>query len=182
MATMLIINHMCFVMITSLLLFAFPTANSIPVEDIDKLCKETTDVTFCLQSIGDDPRTLAARNLRDVLLIAISQSKVQVDDATTHLSTVSGKFTGPNGKRRIKVCKKDYGIASARFQTAWELTLKKSYWDMEKMVSLGTNAVVDCENVWRRDGPIQTSPLTSYNMNVFKLSGIILLIFQKLIQ
>ncbi|CAH8264373.1 unnamed protein product [Arabidopsis lyrata] len=178
MATMLI-NHMCF--LTSLILIAFPVANAIPARDIDKLCKETTDVPFCLQYIGSDPRIPAARDLSDVLLIAITHSKMQVDDATTHIDRVRRKFSGPNGKRRIEVCKTNYGIASARFHTAWELGLQKSFWDVEKLATIGTNAVIDCENVWRRDGPIQTSPLTFYNMNVFKLSGIILLIFDKLV-
>lgn len=111
----------------------------------------------------------------------ITQSKMQVDDATTHIDRVHRRFSGPNGKRRIEVCKTNYGIASARFHTAWELGLQKSYWDVDKLQRIGTNAVVDCENVWRRDGPIQKSPLTFYNMNVFKLSGIILQIFQKLV-
>lgn len=103
-----------------------------------------------------------------------------MDDATTHLNNVRRKFNGPNGKRRINVCKTNYGIATARFQTAWEVALKKSYQEVNKLVTSGTNAVIDCENVWRRGGPIQKSPLTLYNMNVFKLSGVMLLLLQKL--
>lgn len=111
----------------------------------------------------------------------IAQSKMQVDDATTHIGTIAGKYSGPHGKRRIAVCKKDYGIATARFQNAWQLALKKkSFWDVNKPAKDGTNAVIDCENVWRRGGPVQQSPLTLYNMNVFKISEIILLLIQKL--
>ncbi|XP_010469710.1 PREDICTED: cell wall / vacuolar inhibitor of fructosidase 1-like [Camelina sativa] len=178
MATMLT-NHMWF-LITTLLLFAFPTANAIPKRDVENLCRESTDFSFCLTSLESDPRIAAARDLHDVLLIAITLSKIQVDDATTHIGTVSRKFSGPNGKRRIGVCRRNYGIASNRFQTAWELALKKSYGEMEKQAKVGTNAVVDCENAWRRGGPVQTSPLTFYNTNVSKLSGIIFLIFRKL--
>lgn len=68
MATMLI-NHMLF--LTSLLIVVFPVANAIPARDIDKLCKETTDVPFCLKYLGTDPRIPAARDLTDVLLIAV---------------------------------------------------------------------------------------------------------------
>lgn len=54
-----------------MLLLVFPVATAIPAKDIDNLCKETTDVPFCLKYIGQDPRIPAARDLSDVLLIAV---------------------------------------------------------------------------------------------------------------
>ncbi|CAH2059918.1 unnamed protein product [Thlaspi arvense] len=97
-----------------MLLIAFPVANAIPAKDIDKLCNETPDVAFCLTTIGKDPRIPAARDLGDVLLIAWTTQRPILTESVDS----SG---GPNGKRRIEVCKVDYGIALARFHTAWEL-------------------------------------------------------------
>lgn len=110
----------------------------------------------------------------------ITLSKMQVDDATTHLNKVSRQFSGPNGKIRIGVCRTNYRFASAKFQNAWELCLKKSFREANEKEKIGTKAVMDCEKAWAKGGPIQKSPLILYNLNVSKMSGIILLLVQKL--
>lgn len=52
-------------------LLAFPAANAIPKSDTENLCKETTSPAFCLQILETDPRISAARDLSDVLVIAV---------------------------------------------------------------------------------------------------------------
>ncbi|KAK9018456.1 hypothetical protein V6N11_001431 [Hibiscus sabdariffa] len=39
----------------------------------------------------------------------------------------------------------------------------------------GTNQVIDCHNIFRREGPIATSPIAGDDMNVFKLAELILI-------
>lgn len=72
MATMLA-KHIIFPL--SLFLFVlheFPVVNAMLVKDMHAFCKETNDVNFCLKYIGTDKRILAARDLNDVLLIAVT--------------------------------------------------------------------------------------------------------------
>ncbi|KAF8110397.1 hypothetical protein N665_0084s0007 [Sinapis alba] len=105
---------------------------------------------------------------------------MQVNDAKTHINSVSREYSGPNGKRRINVCNKNYDIALARFQTARENALKKSFAEAYRLAGIRKNAVTDCENGWGRGAPRQKSPLTLYNTNVSKLCEIISLLTQKL--
>ncbi|XP_013608077.1 PREDICTED: cell wall / vacuolar inhibitor of fructosidase 1-like [Brassica oleracea var. oleracea] len=167
------IKHICF--LTWFLLSAFSVTNAIPKSDIKNLCRETADAAFCRNKLNTDPRIEAARDLGDVLVIAI-----QVNDAKTHINSVSGEYSGPNGRRRINVCNKNYDIALARFKAAWENALKKSFAEANRLTGVGNNAVNDCENGWGRGGQRQKSPLTLYNTNVTKLYGIIRLLTQKL--
>lgn len=70
--TTIFIKHITFRM--SLLIFVFlvfPVANAMPIKDMYAFCKETKDVNFCLKYIGTDIRILAARDLNDVLIIAV---------------------------------------------------------------------------------------------------------------
>ncbi|KAJ4875883.1 Plant invertase/pectin methylesterase inhibitor superfamily protein [Raphanus sativus] len=172
------INYIC--LLTWFLLSAFSVTNAIPKSDIQNLCRETTDAAFCVNQLDSDPRIEAARDLGDVLVIAITLSTIQVNDAKTHINSVSRQYSGPNGRRRISVCNKNYDIALARFRTAWENALKKSFAEAYRLAGVGQNAVTDCENGWGRSGPRQQSPLTLYNTNVSKLYGIIRLLTQKL--
>ncbi|CAH2070424.1 unnamed protein product [Thlaspi arvense] len=125
-------------------------------------------------------RRRSQRRLSSSMLYRITLLKMQVDDATTHLKNVDQNFSGPNGKRRINVCKTNYVTARARFQTAWEKALNKSFSEANILARDGANIVTNCENGWKRGGPPQISPLTLYNTNVSKLYGIISVITKKL--
>ncbi|KAL0749738.1 hypothetical protein Bca101_031741 [Brassica carinata] len=135
------IKHICF--LTWFLLSAFSVTNAIPKSDIKNLCRETADAAFCRNKLNTDPRIEAARDLGDVLVIA------------THINSVSGEYSGPNGRRRINVCNKNYDIALARFKAAWENALKKSFAEANRLTGVGNNAVNDCENGWGRGGQRQ---------------------------
>lgn len=63
------INYIC--LLTWFLLSAFSVTNAIPKSDIQNLCRETTDAAFCMNQLDSDPRIEAARDLGDVLVIAV---------------------------------------------------------------------------------------------------------------
>lgn len=105
---------------------------------------------------------------------------MQVDDATTHIRSITKNYNGPHGKRRIAFCNRNYGIAVARFETAWAFALNSSFRDAARLSEIGTRAVMDCEIGWSKSGPVQKSPLTLYNTNVSKILDIIRLLVRKL--
>ncbi|CAN8247112.1 unnamed protein product [Cochlearia groenlandica] len=179
------IKHIIFLLSMLLLLFvifAFPTANAMKINDMYSFCKETRDVDFCLKYIGTDKRILAARDLNDLLLIALSQSKIQVTNAMNQIKRVRHKYSGPIGRERIHICERNYGYASTMFQEAWKIGQEhKVYAYTAHLTALvATDYVRHCEDGWRKNGPIQTSPVTFYNMNVVKLFSIIRTIINKM--
>ncbi|EOA25224.1 hypothetical protein CARUB_v10018537mg [Capsella rubella] len=182
MATMLRI-HMTFPL-SSLLVFvffAFTAANAMLIKDMYAFCKETDDVNFCLKYIGTDVRILAARDLRDVLVIAISKCKIQVSNAARHINKVSYKYSSQLGTQRVYFCRKYYKLASDSFQKAYEEAQEKAYANSPEVSAReGSMYVCMCENEWKKDGPDQKSPVTFYNTNVVKLISIIDLIIGKL--
>ncbi|CAL9232344.1 Pectinesterase inhibitor domain [Arabidopsis thaliana x Arabidopsis arenosa] len=181
MATMFI-KHIMFPLSLLLLLFiASPTTNAMLIKDMYTFCKETADVDFCLKYIGTDKRILAAKDFNDVLLIAFSQCKIQVSEATKQINKVRQNFSGPNGKRRIKRCEINYGLASAFFDEAYEIGILKGVQNKAHNAALdGLDYVRACEDEWKMNGPVQKSPLTFYNTNIDKLFSIIFIIVQKL--
>ncbi|CAL9232346.1 unnamed protein product [Arabidopsis halleri] len=162
-------------------LLEFPVANAMLVKDMHAFCKETNDVNFCLKYIGTDKRILAARDLNDVLLIAFSQCKIQVTNAAKQINKVRQKFSGPIGKERINFCERNYGLASTMFQEAYEMGQQKMLaYRAHLTAQSGVDYVRECEDEWKKNGPIQKSPVTLYNTNVVKLFSIIRLIIGKL--
>ncbi|CAA7027303.1 unnamed protein product [Microthlaspi erraticum] len=105
---------------------------------------------------------------------------MQVNDATTHIRSITKNYNGPLGKKRIAFCNRNYGIAVARFENAWALALNGSFPDAARLSEIGTRAVMGCENIWNKGGPAQKSPLTLYITNVSKILDIIRLLVRKL--
>ncbi|XP_010557064.1 PREDICTED: uncharacterized protein LOC104826194 [Tarenaya hassleriana] len=171
-------NVMVFPLLLALLI---SSTNAIPEDAINDLCSETQDKDFCLKHIGTDPRTKAAANLNGVLLVAISQATNQVIDGSTHIDAIKGGVSDALGQKRIGVCDSDYENAHTKFQEAWGKANEGAFMEVINFVRDGTNAVIDCINVYRRDGPTTDNPLGYFNQNVFKLSEIILVVNNKLI-
>ncbi|XP_010456898.1 PREDICTED: uncharacterized protein LOC104738419 [Camelina sativa] len=179
--TTTLIKHITFLLLLLLfVLIASPIVNAMLVKDVHAFCKETNDVNFCLKYIGADKRISAARDLNDVLLIVFSQCKIQVTEATKHISKVRQKFSGPIGKERIKFCERNYGLASGLFQEAYETGKQKALaYRAHLTAQSGSDYVRKCEEEWKKNGPIQKSPVTFYNTNVIKLFSIIRVIISK---
>ncbi|XP_010558864.1 PREDICTED: uncharacterized protein LOC104827389 [Tarenaya hassleriana] len=169
---------MLFPLILALLVFF---ANAIPQDAINDLCSQTQDKNFCRNTIGADPRTKAAADLNGVLLVATSQTINQVIDGSSHIDAIKGGISDELGQNRLGVCDSDYENALTKFQEAWSKANEGAFMEVITFVQDGTNAVIDCINVYRRHGPIEGNPLDYFNQNVFKLSEIILIVNNKLI-
>ncbi|KAL1190699.1 Pectinesterase inhibitor 5 [Cardamine amara subsp. amara] len=181
MNTKLIILKNSLSLLISLVLFAFPTANAIP--EAVSFCKETLEIDFCAKYIGYQ-RIEAARDFSDLYLIAVSETKIEVNDAITQINRVRQKFNGLLGKNRISVCEKKYKIAATSFHKSLEVGKKKSksitdFAEMSQRTQAGFEAVHECEDEWSKHGPRQQSPLTFYFNNIQKLCQITRVIINK---
>ncbi|XP_024004107.1 pectinesterase inhibitor 5 [Eutrema salsugineum] len=111
---------------------------------------------------------------------------MQVANATRHIGKIRPRYNGPNGKRRIAVCEKDYRIASATYEFALkpvselkpydyfkERAFNYEFKDAKRLAKFAINAVNNCQNVWKTGGPVQASPMTDYNSVIQKIDVII---------
>ncbi|CAD5325925.1 putative pectinesterase inhibitor domain-containing protein [Arabidopsis thaliana] len=161
--------------------FAFTVADAMSIKDMYAFCKDTDDVNFCLKYIGTDIRILAARDLHDVLVIAISQCQIQLTKATKQINKVRQKFSGPIGTRRLYFCGKHYSLASAFFQKAYEEAQEEGLESIAQLSAVdGSHYMFKCEDEWKNNGPIQKSPFTFYYTNVVELLSIIQVIIEKM--
>ncbi|EOA18246.1 hypothetical protein CARUB_v10006738mg [Capsella rubella] len=182
--TAMFIKHKTFMFPLSLLLllfFASTDTNAMLIKDMYAFCKETEDVNFCLKYIGTDVRIITARDFNDVLLIAISQCQYQVNDAATQIDKVRQKFSGPIGTHRIVYCQNYYELAYALFRKAYEEAEGGEFASVAQISATdGLNYMRKCEDEWKKNGPIQKSPVTFYLTNVVKLLSIIQVIIEKI--
>ncbi|ESQ51731.1 hypothetical protein EUTSA_v10017377mg [Eutrema salsugineum] len=137
------------------------------------------DPISCVTLLRTDPRTINAGNIARLFLVVISNAKMQVDDANTHIGQVSRKYNGPNGKRRINFCRKNYKTASALFQNSWYEAQKNKLSFAKQHALVATNDVNQCEDGWKKGGPVQKSPFTVYTNNVNNTNSVIDLIVRK---
>ncbi|CAH2070423.1 unnamed protein product [Thlaspi arvense] len=162
-----------------LLLFGFSITNAFPKSDIENLCKETPDAAFCTTQLLNDPRIPPAPLLSDVLIIVISLSQKQVQDAMIHINSIRRNFEGRSEIQQIDNCNSKYLGASGRFSEATDFALKKTYTAVITFAGDAKDAVTQCQSELVKN-MIQISPLTLYNTNISKLYEIILVITKKL--
>ncbi|KAF9688191.1 hypothetical protein SADUNF_Sadunf02G0171400 [Salix dunnii] len=146
---------------------------------VQSLCKESQDPDFCNRTLAADPRVEAA-NMDGLALISISLTVDQVQTTSDSIASILGQISDTIGKRRLGVCQTDYTDALGQFRSAFSSSDAKAYWDVIDRVRDGTNKVIDCENIYKRD-PITASPISVDNHNVIKLSELTLIIVDKIL-
>ncbi|KAJ6710639.1 PECTINESTERASE INHIBITOR-LIKE [Salix koriyanagi] len=146
---------------------------------VQSLCNESQDPDFCNRTLATDPRVEAA-NMDGLALISISLTIDQVQTTSDSIASIRGQVSDPIGKQRIEVCQADYTDALRQFRGAFSSSDGKAYWDVIDRVRDGTNKVIDCENIYKRD-PIRASPISVDNHNVIKLSELTLIIVDQIL-
>ncbi|CAK7348481.1 unnamed protein product [Dovyalis caffra] len=134
---------------------------------LQSICKESQDPDFCNRTLATDPR-VAAANLDALALISISLPTIQVQGTLDNIPGILRQTSDSLGKQRLGVCQTDYNDALGQFRGAYNSSNAKAYMDVINWVRDGTNRVIDCENIYKRD-PIRVSPITTDNHNVIKL-------------
>ncbi|GLT38099.1 hypothetical protein SLA2020_123660 [Shorea laevis] len=157
----------------------FLRCNAVTEAMLNDICKQTEDPDFCINILRSDPRTDGA-DMHGLALISISLTSTLVQDTLNKIPDILKGINDTVGEQRMWVCNSDYVGALAKFGDAFSSTSKRSYGDSINSIRDGTNSVIDCQNIYRRNDPIAESPLAAENMEVFKLSGIMLTIISSL--
>ncbi|KAK8588180.1 hypothetical protein V6N13_087126 [Hibiscus sabdariffa] len=147
---------------------------------IQSICKDSQDVKFCNSIFESDPRSDTA-DLHGLALIAISNTIMEIQNTVSRIPGILSQLRDSLGKKRLTICQSDYNNSLKKFRSTFSSTSKNAYWDAINYIRDGTNAVIDCHNNYRRGGPIATSPINDDDLNVFKLSEIILLVINRIL-
>ncbi|KAG6785003.1 hypothetical protein POTOM_010723 [Populus tomentosa] len=146
---------------------------------VQSICKESQDPDFCNRTLAADPR-VAAASMDGLAMLSILLTIDQLQTTSDNIASIHGQTSDPVGKQRLGVCQTDYTDALGQFRRASSSSDARAYWDVIDRVRDGTNKVIDCENIYKRD-PISVSPITVDNHNVIKLSELTLIIVDKIL-
>ncbi|XVF20849.1 hypothetical protein REPUB_Repub12eG0038400 [Reevesia pubescens] len=160
--------------------FSFNGCHAADHALIDSICKQSQDYDFCMGTLGNDPRIDAA-NLNGLALISISLTISQLQDTLDRIPGILSQLKDPIAHERLEVCQNDYSASLESFRGSYKTTSENAYFDTINFVRDGTNKVIDCHNIYRRNEPIATSPIAGDDIKVIKFSEIILLINDRLI-
>ncbi|TXG63253.1 hypothetical protein EZV62_010247 [Acer yangbiense] len=150
---------------------------------ITNICNGAGDVQYCLNLFSLDPRSVTV-DVRGLALIAIQTTIIKIQDTLdTKISDLVRNITDPVGKQRIGVCQSDYMDAATKYTNVFQSTDKKAYQDAIDGLRIGSNDVIDCQNIYRRTDPIAESPISAENVEIsIKLTGVILTVIEYLIR
>ncbi|WCJ18611.1 Plant invertase/pectin methylesterase inhibitor superfamily protein [Euphorbia peplus] len=167
-------------LILLLLMFNFVVETKGDRELVEKICKQTQDYNFCTTTFDKDNRSYVF-DLNGLVMLICSFTLSQTRSTSDTIPTIAGTITDPVGKTRIDLCESDYHFAILRFSEALRAAINRAYGDVIDRVRDGTNKVIECENVYRMQDPIDVSPLTVDNHNVIKLCEIIFIIINTIL-
>ncbi|KAK5818793.1 pectinesterase inhibitor 5-like [Gossypium arboreum] len=176
------LNSLCSVA-TILVAIAYFCFNGVVVADvalIKSICKQSQDYDFCMTSLGTDPRS-ETTDVRGLAMVSASLAVIQIQDTLGRIPDIIKQTTDPVAVRRLGVCENDYDGLLGNFQNAFRATSNNAFQDTVKFVRDGEKQVADCHNIFRKDGPIATSPIEGDDVKVFKLAELVLIAIYRLI-
>jgi pectinesterase inhibitor-like protein len=164
-------------------IFIFFTHSNADSALITNICNGADDVQYCRDLFLLDPRsdTVDGHGLA-LIAVQITINKIQ-DTLDTKISDFVRNTTDPVGKQRIGVCQSDYTNAVTKYTNVFQSTDKKAYQDAIDGLGIGSNDIVDCQNIYRRTEPIAESPISADNTEIaIKSTGVILTVIEYLIR
>ncbi|KAG4138441.1 hypothetical protein ERO13_D07G134300v2 [Gossypium hirsutum] len=168
---------------TILVAIAYFCFSGVVVADIaliKSICKQSQDYDFCMTSLGTDPRS-ETTDVRGLAMVSASLAVIQIQDTLGCIPDIIKQTTDPVAVRRLGVCENDYDGLLGNFQNAFRATSNNAFQDTVKFVRDGAKQVADCHDIFRKDGPIATSPIEGDDVKVFKLAELVLIAIYRLI-
>ncbi|KAK3194346.1 hypothetical protein Dsin_025656 [Dipteronia sinensis] len=150
---------------------------------ITNICNGASDVQYCVDLFTIDPGSVTV-DAHGLALISIQTTFIKIQDTLdTKISDFVRNITDSVGKQRIGVCQSDYTDAATKYTNVFQSTEKKAYLDAIDELRIGSNDVVDCQNIYRTKDPIAESPVSTENIEIaIKLTGVILTVVEYLIR
>lgn len=157
---------LCLSLLLAISIFIHPsnaTTNSTfqPSDLVKEVCNQTSNFTFCVDSLYSDPRTPHAD--RYVLAYVSFGSAYRNADATRHYIAMllSNNVSEPQ-KRFLQKCSSDYTKAVSKLQEAFGDLDSETFYSLAKLAGIAASSANDCQAAFNGT----TSPLTTMNKNL----------------
>ena len=141
-----------------------------PSSLLNQVCSQTNTPDFCISSLGSYPEAATA-NLNVLAHISLEQSLSSAVDNNAQISAMLKNTTDPGVKLGLSHCTVNYsGSIYALENQLASLDLSK-YKEVGELSGIASENTRDCERPFVQ-GPTHSSPLTSMNEKLEKLSDI----------
>ncbi|XP_057963571.1 pectinesterase inhibitor 5-like [Malania oleifera] len=120
---------------------------------------------------GEDPRTPPADDF-GLFILSIALNVEQATNTSHRIATLVSAAKSAMEKQRLGVCQSDFNFAMDKFWKAYAQARDRAYKEVTGSIKDGTNAVIHCENLYKRSH--LQSPIIGEIQNVTKITDITL--------
>lgn len=110
--------------------------------DLNKVCSQTQNPSFCIRALNSDPRTATA-DLHGITAISIDLADASVKRTSVLISTLVARTSDVQLKQRYDECSKHYAVAIVDFGSA---RLELAHGDLKMLGSHAMDAVEQVED------------------------------------
>ncbi|XP_043694029.1 putative invertase inhibitor [Telopea speciosissima] len=162
----------------------YPTTSALELEELTNrvaidLCNKFSDLIFCLDALGSDPRTETA-DLYGLAMISFDLARTNFTQASSFAAQLSNQTKDPSLKSCLDLCKVIYDNGNSMLQQARSFAEANVLMSAEANMADVTWAIVPkCMDEFKKRG-VDDSPLREKNHFVQTLSALSVRILQAL--
>ncbi|PKI71451.1 hypothetical protein CRG98_008124 [Punica granatum] len=112
---------------------------------VDKVCKKTSNCTFCINALYSDPRTPRA-DIYNLAYVAIKLAFDNTSDTSGYISSPLNSTFDPNFQKSLQCCEVDYKSALDKLINAFGDLDSESYDGVEHYAEEAASKVDDCQS------------------------------------
>ncbi|KAJ9162771.1 hypothetical protein P3X46_022520 [Hevea brasiliensis] len=147
-----------FFLLSLLLLFSILHAASFPTKIVDKVCKRTSNYSFCVESLYSDSRTPEA----DQYTLAFVAVRLAYLSASTTRDFITQLLKNENQKP-LQICIGDYNMAVSAIIMADNDLNSETFFELADLANKAAAAADDCEAAFKGN---QSRPLGNKNKDL----------------
>ncbi|OMO72639.1 Pectinesterase inhibitor [Corchorus olitorius] len=168
-----------FVLIFFLCYYCLPFQSSaaisnVPTKLVNEICNQTSNYSFCVESLYSDPRTPDA----DAYELAYVSFGLAYLNATATQDSIAKLLKNTTASaaslKRLKICKRDYHKAVSALEQAFNDLNSETYFQLAKLAGRAAAAADNCQSAF--EGTHNYSPLATMNACLKALSGICIVV------
>ncbi|XWS34412.1 hypothetical protein CRYUN_Cryun21dG0036300 [Craigia yunnanensis] len=136
---------------------------------VDKVCKQTSNYTFCVKALYSDPRTPAA-DAYTLAYVSFGLAYLNATATQKHIAKLLKiNTTTPVSHKSLKICQHDYHKAVSALKEAYNDLNSETFFQLAKLAAHAAAAADDCQSAFRGT---HYKPLATMNAYLKALSNI----------
>ncbi|KAF9676499.1 hypothetical protein SADUNF_Sadunf08G0008300 [Salix dunnii] len=151
-----------------ILIHASPAATDEPTRLVDKVCNQTSNYTFCVETLYSDPRTPEADSYT-LAFIAFGAAYTNANSTRDYIAELLKNNSSQDYHSRLGICSHDYLRAVSKLEEAYNDLNSETFFGLAKLAGVASKASDHCQNAFRG---ISSPPLGSRNGDLKRLCEI----------